>query len=250
MEENMNNLFNEAVAFAVEKHSNQKRKCSAWPYVVHLYDVMQILQQNDANLETIIAGILHDTVEDTNTTLDEIESKFGTNIRNMVDIVTEKKNLPYIERKLIQAQRLKNAPIQAKMVKCADCLSNLSSIKYDLTTDPNTWDKFNAPKQNIKIHYAETIKAMAELENLDMYKQLKSIYKEVFSERLIEKAINHYCNDCTLLKRVPAPDPHDWLCDDNEIFVCKMTNEVLSEGNRPYEKQPTPDNCPLLNNNV
>lgn len=233
----MNNLFNEAISFAVEKHKNQKRKGTDWPYVVHLYDVMQILQKNKANLETIIAGILHDTVEDTDTTLEEIEQKFGTNIKNMVDILSEKKNLPYSERKLLQAKRLQNATIQTKMIKCADCLSNLSAIKYDLVRDANTWNKFNAPKEKIQIHYAEIIKAMSNLEAFEMYKELKSIFNEVFNQNLIQKAIKqHDCTKCNFMERHLDPDPDDWFCDDDQKYVCGITKKVLSYANRPYEK--------------
>lgn len=234
MEGNMKDLFNEAVAFAVKKHEKQKRKCSAWPYVVHLYDVMKILQQNNADIETIIAGILHDTVEDTNTTLDEIETRFGTNIRNIVDAVSENKSLPYVERKALQAKILKNSSIQAKMVKCADCLSNLSSIKYDLTIDEHTWDKFNAPKQKIGKHYAENIQAMAELENLEMYQQLKNVYEEVFGERLITKAINIHKNECLHSKEFHNAEQQN-LTYNNENNMSNRTINIFDK-DKIYEK--------------
>lgn len=180
----MKKIFNEAITFAVEKHKNQKRKGSDMPYIVHIYDVVQTLQENGAEFDTIIAGILHDTVEDTNTTLDEIESKFGINIRNMVDVLSENKSLPYVERKKLQAERIKNASIQVKMIKCADCLSNLRSIHNDLTISPDIWSKFNASKEKIQNHYADFIKAMSELKELEMYKQLKYFYIKVFNQIL------------------------------------------------------------------
>ena len=68
--------FTKAVSFAVDKHSSQKRKGMPWPYIVHVYEVAQLLQESGADSDTVIAGVLHDTVEDTNTTLDEISEKF------------------------------------------------------------------------------------------------------------------------------------------------------------------------------
>ena len=200
----MEKLINEAIKFAVEKHKYQNRKATPWPYIVHIYDVMQILQDYDANNETIIAGILHDTVEDTNTTLQEIEDKFGHTIRVMVDILSENKSLPYMKRKLIQAERLERAPIQVKMVKCADCLANLRNIKNDLKLNPNAWSKFNSSKENIQMHYSETINAIAELESFEIYKQLKENYEQVFTKKKCKaELIQDYCNDCRHMKRLP-----------------------------------------------
>jgi len=54
------------------------------------------------------------------------------------------------------------------------------------------------------------------------------------------------CTKCAAMQRVPDPDPNDGFNDDDEKFVCGKTGQVLSSGNRPYEKQPIPESCPEL----
>ena len=303
----MKELFEKAISFANEKHKNQKRKGTDFPYIVHIYEVVQILLSNGANLETAIIGALHDTVEDTETTLDEIEKAFGKTIRDGVDTLSENKNLPYTTRKEFQAFRLSFAPIEVKMVKCADCLSNLRGIKNDLT-HCDVWAKFNAPKKDIANHYAKNIAVMAtDLKNFDMFKELSNLYYDVFMQKeekhqtslesensaksqtqpqettipqkntppidfssnskevinpilkdniqccsmanventaVTEKQLR-YCTECSAMKRIQTPDPHDWFCDDDQTYICGITGNVLSEANRPYEKQIAPKNCPL-----
>lgn len=197
----MDKLFNKAINFAVDKHKNQTRKQTSWPYAVHLYDVSQILLDNCSDMEVIIAGVLHDTVEDTSATIEEIEDNFGKNIADIVNTLTETKGLPYIERKKLQAIRIKNASIKVKMVKCADCLSNLKSIEHELVYYPNVWEKFNSTKQNIQQHYYDIIQAINVLDGLDMYEQLKIAYYRVFKARLIhQQIINHsYHNQDSLI---------------------------------------------------
>ena len=247
----MDEVINKAISFAVKKHEGQKRKGTDFPYIVHIYDVMQILQDNNAPIESIIAGILHDTVEDTNTTLNEIESIFGTNIRDMVDVLSENKNLPYTERKLLQAYRLKNASFVTKLVKCADCLSNLKAIKNELKFNPNLWNKFNSSKQNIQNHYAHTIQAMSDLERCDMYKKLRILYTQVFNFKTNQSETKKYCNDCNFIKQVPTPEPYDCFCDydifnnNDKKFVCGIDNRELFKADKFHEKQLTPPNCPI-----
>lgn len=273
----MKNLFEKAISFAVEKHKNQKRKGTDFPYIVHVYEVVQILQTNGADLETAIIGALHDTVEDTDTTLEEIEREFGKAIRDAVDVLSENKALPYNQRKAFQAFRISFAPKNVKMVKCADCLSNLRAIKND-QLHCNVWQKFNAPKSSIATHYEATIRAIGELDCFEMFKELNDLYFEVFvKENAQEKedfdirpflknkteccsmsqenALNatnslenqkyRYCTECGAMRRERDPDPNDWFCDDDEKYICGITGRVLSVANRPYEKQIAPKDCPL-----
>ena len=90
----MTEKYFEAIRFATEKHKNQIRKIAPFPYMVHIYEVVQILRENGADEETLIGAILHDTVEDTGTSLDEIRERFGDNIATLVDYVTENKKMP------------------------------------------------------------------------------------------------------------------------------------------------------------
>lgn len=183
-------IIQKAFEFATEKHSKQLRKASKFPYMLHIYDVAHILYKNNADEKTIIAGILHDTIEDTETNAIEIENLFGIEVLNIVLEETENKTLPYKERKQKKIESLKNSNIQSKMVKCADMLSNLSDIKTDIgLMGEQVWQKFNAPKEVIKWYYSSMIESMSELENiptLTMYKELKQTFEQIF------EPLNHH----------------------------------------------------------
>lgn len=237
----MENLLKKAMEFAKEKHKCQKRKGSNLPYITHIRAVSAILNEERADIKTIIVGVLHDTLEDTNTTIEELTKEFGVEIAYMVDTLSEKKGLPYNDRKHMQSLRIKHACKEVKMVKCADCLSNLTDTLNDLKTNPNVWSKFNASKQDIQKHYKETIEAISELKGSNIYNRLVKVYNNVFETEKQTK----YCTDCNFMKRILTPDPYDWFCDDDQKYVCGINGKTLSEANRPYEKQITPKDCPL-----
>ncbi len=241
--------FNKAFAFAVEKHAGQVRKGTTIPYIVHLYDVVQILRAEGAPEEVLIGGILHDTVEDTNTTIEEIENLFGSEIAEIVAVESEDKSLPYLERKAQHMAEVAQASRKAKMVNCADKLSNLRSIYLEEKYDKNVWNKFKGSKAEIQWYYCTAIEALSALKNTEMYKELKSYYNLIFNnEKVIKigKNIVSSCTDCPQMKREPDPDPDDSFNYDDQAYVCSYTQKVLSRSNRPYEKQRIPDNCPRI----
>ncbi|KAJ3076684.1 Guanosine-3',5'-bis(diphosphate) 3'-pyrophosphohydrolase MESH1 [Podochytrium sp. JEL0797] len=123
-----------AIHFAALKHSTQRRKDPAQtPYINHPIGVAHILstEAHDSDLATLIAAILHDTVEDTETTLDEIESVFGKEVRDIVAEVTDDTSLEKAERKRRQIEKAPFASRKAKMVKMADKIYNLRSLEVD-----------------------------------------------------------------------------------------------------------------------
>ena len=178
----MKDLLYKPMQFAKIKHEGQKRKVSNVPYITHIIAVAKILEEEGADIKTIIVGILHDTLEDTNTTIEELTKEFGVEIAYMVDTLSEKKGLPYNDRKHMQALRVKYACKDVKMVKCADCLSNLTDTYKDLKIYPDVWSKFNAGKQDIQKHYREIIIAVSELKDTNIYNRLVDVYKKVFGQ--------------------------------------------------------------------
>lgn len=124
-------LLTRAFVFAAEKHTGQRRKGeNAEPYVNHLAEVAHLLavavQGRDANL--IAAGLLHDTLEDTETTYAELVSAFNEDIASLVSEVTDDKSLPKQERKRLQVEHAPSRTDRAKMLKLADKTSNLRGI--------------------------------------------------------------------------------------------------------------------------
>lgn len=128
-----------AVHFAAKKHAKQRRKGGdAEPYTNHLAEVAEILAVNtdgeDSNL--VAAGLLHDTLEDTETTYDELVDGFGRDVADLVVEVTDDKTLPKAERKRLQVEKASHKSDRAKMLKIADKISNLNSI---LNSPPKDW---------------------------------------------------------------------------------------------------------------
>ncbi len=145
-------LILKATLFAAEKHKDQRRKGeSQIPYVNHVIEVAELLERFQHDTETIIAGLLHDTIEDTATTPEEIEEHFGVEILSVVLEVTDDKSLPKTERKLLQVVNTPKKSDSAKKVKIADKICNLKSIH---TAPPENW---TLDRQTEYFHWAKQV---------------------------------------------------------------------------------------------
>lgn len=128
-----------ALAFAAEKHRDQRRKNScASPYINHPIALVDVLvNEGDINDGvTLCAAILHDTVEDTETTIAELTGKFGREIAGVVAEVTDDKSLADDARKALQVKLTARASSRAKLVKLADKICNLRDLA---TAPPPDW---------------------------------------------------------------------------------------------------------------
>jgi guanosine-3',5'-bis(diphosphate) 3'-pyrophosphohydrolase len=128
-----------ALHFAADKHRDHRRKGEeASPYVNHLIEVVESLAREGGvtDLVTLQAAILHDTLEDTQTTAEELESRFGAAVRRVVEEVTDDKQLPKAERKRLQIIHAPHLSRAAKLVKLADKISNVRSIVH---SPPANW---------------------------------------------------------------------------------------------------------------
>ncbi|MEJ2612453.1 MAG: HD domain-containing protein [Candidatus Thiodiazotropha sp.] len=132
MYENSLPLIVKALAFSARKHRDQRRKdIEATPYVNHPINLMDILV-NEAGIsdtETLLTALLHDTIEDTETTFEELENEFGLVIASLVMEVSDDKSLSKLERKAMQVSHAPELSDKAKLVKLADKISNLRDIK-------------------------------------------------------------------------------------------------------------------------
>jgi len=121
----------QAIAFAAEKHRRQRRKDhDASPYINHPIALANVLA-NEADVSdeaVLIAAILHDTIEDTETTIDELQLIFGPEVSSIVLEVTDDKQLPKQERKRLQVEHAQHLSHAAKLVKLADKICNLRDI--------------------------------------------------------------------------------------------------------------------------
>lgn len=120
-----------AATFAADKHRHQRRKdAEASPYINHPLAVAGVLAlEADVQDEALLAAaLLHDTVEDTNTTFAELEETFGPTVREIVREVTDDKSLPKQERKELQVSHAPHASDAAKQLKIADKICNIREI--------------------------------------------------------------------------------------------------------------------------
>ena len=138
MENNLQTVI-AAATFAAHKHRDQRRKgADASPYINHPLAVADVLANEGAvdDVTTLIAALLHDTVEDTQTTADEIAARFGAGTAAVVMEVTDDKRLPKDERKRRQILNAARISGRAKLVKLADKICNLRDL---VSSPPAGW---------------------------------------------------------------------------------------------------------------
>ena len=169
-----------AIEVAVRAHQNQLRKGTDIPYITHPMAVGIILAKAGCPDEIIVAGILHDTVEDTAVTLDNIREEFGKNIASIVEGCSEPdKSLPWEERKAHTLDFLKTAPLAVRLVACADKLHNIRSIAagHEKVGD-QVWECFRRGRSHQEGYYrglAESLCNRSDNQGHEfLFQQLKS----------------------------------------------------------------------------
>jgi (p)ppGpp synthase/HD superfamily hydrolase len=144
-----------AVEFATKAHAGQYRKGTMIPYIVHPLGVSKILIEYGYPEHVVIAGILHDTIEDTPVTFEEINVKFGWNVADLVVAVSEPdKSGAWENRKNHTLGMLKILPEEAVTLALADKFDNIRAIREDLKREgENVWSRFKRPRDRQKWYY-------------------------------------------------------------------------------------------------
>jgi len=188
-----NALITQAILFAMEKHGSvknkdgtigQKRKGSGLPYIIHPMEVWQILRNNNCSTIVQVAGLLHDTLEDTDTSPEEIKEKFGADVLALVQTESEDKTKSWKERKQATLDALENASHETKQVCCADKLSNCLAQLYDYNQIGDAlFERFNkeSTPQLQGWYYKGIVKALSSLEGEKMYADLKDTVIKLYS---------------------------------------------------------------------
>ena len=165
-----------AISFAADKHRNQRRKdIEASPYINHPIALANILA-NEAGIEdeeVLAAAILHDTIEDTETTSQELADLFGDYVTAIVLEVTDDKSLPKAERKRLQIEHAPTISRRAKLVKIADKIANLRDIA---ASPPADW---SLQRQQEYFDWAKAV--VAGLRGI--HPTLERIFDEVYQYR-------------------------------------------------------------------
>lgn len=129
----------EALRFSAAKHRDQRRKDrDASPYINHPIEVATVLATvgGVTDVTTLVAAILHDTIEDTQTKPAELEESFGREVRLLVEEMTDDKSLPKAERKRLQIEHSRQASRRAKLIKLGDKICNLRDVTH---SPPEDW---------------------------------------------------------------------------------------------------------------
>ena len=181
-----NKLIAEALKVAAKAHRDGYRKGGTQiPYIVHPVEVAFTLQENDMPDKIIAAGLLHDTLEDTDIKKEDLQSLFGSEIANLVIGASEKlenrDDTSWEERKQHTINHLKEAELDIKYIACADKLSNIRSMirDYDKIKD-ELWSRFNRGYEKQKWYYTNLIDSLNDLEGIKMFEQFKLAVNYLF----------------------------------------------------------------------
>ena len=164
-----------ALHFAADKHRDQRRKnAEASPYINHPIEVAELLARvgGVTDIVTLQGAILHDTIEDTQTTPEELEEAFGPAVRAVVEEVTDDKTLHKLDRKRLQIEHARHLSDRAKQIKLADKISNVRGVTH---TPPAKW-----PLERRKEYLDWTEQVVAGLRGVNP--RLEQLYDELLAE--------------------------------------------------------------------
>ncbi|WP_017473819.1 HD domain-containing protein [Amphibacillus jilinensis] len=151
----IHNQLMRAISYAATKHDGQQRKVDHTPYIAHPYRVAMLLKEHGCDVNIVIAGLLHDIVEDTSGTFTEIKNLFGEEITELVRYVTEEdKKLKWEERKQNSINKIEQAPFHVKLLVCADKIDNLQSmLDSEMLYGESMWQAFDRGKAYQQWYY-------------------------------------------------------------------------------------------------
>lgn len=184
-------LLDRAIKFAVDAHAGTERRGKGFPYVIHVMEAMEIAATITSDQEILAAAALHDTIEDTDVTLEELKSEFGERIARIVDLESDRftegvsEEDSWRSRKQAAIDRIASASRESKIVAMGDKLSNARAIMRDYEqVGDELWKIFHAPggKADHEWHYRGLAKSLEDLEGTFAYKEFCDIVDKVFSK--------------------------------------------------------------------
>lgn len=176
--------MDEAIEFAALAHKNQFRKGSDTPYISHPFGVAFLLREAGCTEDVVIAGLLHDTLEDTQTTEEDIRSRFGENVLRLVKGASEPdKTASWEERKRHTLAFLKTADLDVRLLACADKLHNLRSLRRDAERLGDAlWEKFNRGYEQQRWYYTNLVSSLGFSSDFSLLKQFEKEVKLFFAQ--------------------------------------------------------------------
>ena len=183
-------LLDRAIVFAVRAHAGTERRGKGFPYIVHPLEAVEIVATMTSDQKMLAAAALHDTVEDTDVTIEQIRNEFGERVALFVAAESDEPHQRpdsvenWRARKQAAIDRLAHASRDAKIVALGDKLSNMRAIARDYAEQGDQfWDLFHSkdPKDH-EWHYRGLADALSELRDTFAYKEFEKLVNQVFAD--------------------------------------------------------------------
>ena len=184
-------LLDRAIVFAVRAHAGTERRGKGFPYIVHPMEAVEIVATMTRDQEMLAAAALHDTVEDTEVTIEQIRTEFGERVASFVAVESDEPHQRrdsvenWRARKQAAIDRIARASRDAKIVALGDKLSNMRAIARDYAQQGDRlWDLFHAkdPKDH-EWHYRGLADALSELRDTFAYREFENLINQVFPSK-------------------------------------------------------------------
>ncbi|MGX8682399.1 MAG: HD domain-containing protein [Bacteroidales bacterium] len=187
------NLLDRAICLAVNAHANTERNGKGFPYIVHPLEAVAIVSTITNDQEILAAAVLHDTIEDTDVTYEQLEREFGKRVADLVAHESDVKlegsaSATWHFRKQLAIEHLAQAPYDAKVVAMGDKLSNMRIMARDYAEIGDAlWDKFNVkdPKEHAW-HYYGLMQSLSSLSHTDAFQEFATLVKQVFEDKVLK----------------------------------------------------------------
>lgn len=181
-------LLDRAIIFAVQAHHNTERRGKGFPYIVHPLEAVEIVATITPDQELLAAAALHDTIEDTDVTVEQLREAFGERVAELVHAESDRftegvsEADSWHDRKQAAIDRLANASHDAKIVAMGDKLSNMRAIARDYALKGDQlWQIFHVTdRASHEWHYRGLARSLSELSDTFAYKEFVSLINQVF----------------------------------------------------------------------
>ena len=185
-------IVDQAIIFASKAHFGQKRKGKEVPYIVHPLEAMAIVASVTSDPELIAAAALHDVIEDTKYTYEDLQAKFGKRVADLVKAESDEEvedkdhEKSWKERKIEGIEKLKNSTRDVQIIALGDKLANIRDMWRDYTAvGAKLWERFH--ENDPKLHewrYKELVKALSNLQGIEAYEEFKFRVENLFNKTL------------------------------------------------------------------
>ena len=192
------NLLDRAIVFAVNAHKNVERRGKGFPYIAHPLEAMSIVATMTNDQELLAAACLHDVIEDTEITYEDIKKEFGQRVADLVKsesdvvIVNKSASESWKERKQAAIDHLKHASREVQMVALGDKLSNMRALARDYRViGDELWNRFHVTDPRLHAwHYRGLADSLSTLSDTAAFQEFMYLINETFSDRYEEFAFN------------------------------------------------------------